>query len=251
MHGLDPAESQGWTAAARAALIRRHVRDGPGRLFNHTTEVGTFVPISYTCAMPLDSLRDRQSTLARNAVFESLVRHLETGDVDDVSMEDIAREAGVSRRTLYRYFPTRSDLLSAAGDWIRAELLQLPVEIGEEGIAASFRTAATRLQRHPEIARALLRTQTGRAVRSGYRDARMRAIRSAVRREVPDLSRREVERAAALLGYLCSSNAWITIQDESGLGASSAQAVVMWAIDALLARLRDGDHTILDGGELP
>jgi hypothetical protein len=63
------------------------------------------------------------------------------------------------------------------------------------------------------------------------------------------LSRREEQRAAALLGYLCSSNAWITIQDESGLDAASAQAVVVWAIDTLLARLRAEDHTILDGGK--
>lgn len=199
--------------------------------------------------MTTESLRTRQSSLARTSIFEALVRHLEAGDADDVSMEELASEAGVSRRTLYRYFPNRSDLLVAAGDWIREEVLKLPVEIGAEGIAASFRTAASRLQRHPRVARALLRTQTGRAVRTGYRDERMKAIRNAVHREVPGLSRREETRAAALLGYLCSSNAWITIQDESGLDASSAQAVVVWAIDTLLARLREEDHTILDGGK--
>jgi len=199
--------------------------------------------------MPAETLRVRQANLARNAIFEALVRHLEAGDADDVSMEELATEAGVSRRTLYRYFPNRSDLLTAAGDWIRDEVLKLPIEIGAEGIAANFRTAASRLQKHPRIARALLRTQAGRAVRSGYRDERMKAIRSAVRREVPGLSRREEQRAAALLGYLCSSSAWITIQDESGLDASSAQAVVVWAIDTVLTRLRVEHQTILEEGK--
>ena len=193
--------------------------------------------------MPTPSLRDRQASLARNAIFDALVRHLESGDADDVGMEDLAREAGVSRRTLYRYFPSRSDLLAAAGDWIRTDVLQLPIDIGDEGIAASFRAAASRLDKRPELARALLRTQTGRTVRTGYRDARTRAIRSAVRREVPGLSRAAVDRAAAVLGYLCSSNAWITIQDESGISASSAQATVAWAIETLLAQLRVGEHT--------
>jgi hypothetical protein len=127
-------------------------------------------------------------------------------------------------------------------------MLALPIEIGAEGIVGSFRAAATRLQRRPTLARALLRTQTGRAVRTGYRDERVKAIRAAVRREVPGLSRREVERAAGVLGYLCSSNAWITIQDESGLDAASAQAAVVWAIEALLARLREGDTAALKGG---
>lgn len=198
--------------------------------------------------MPVDSLRHRQAALARGAILDALVRHLEAGDADDVAMEDLAREAGVSRRTLYRYFPARADLLAAAADWIRDEVLQLPIEIGDEGIAGSFRIAAARLQRQPGLARALLRTTTGRAVRTGYRSARVDAIRRALRRDIPGLPRRELDRAAAVLGYLCSSSAWITIQDESGLDAPAAQAAVVWAIESLLARLRDGTHANAHGG---
>ncbi|HEX5435700.1 MAG TPA: helix-turn-helix domain-containing protein [Gemmatimonadaceae bacterium] len=197
--------------------------------------------------MPTVSLRTRQAELARQAIFDALVRHLEAGDADDIPMDALAREAGVSRRTLYRYFPSRADLLAAAGEWIRAEALQLPIAIGEEGIAGSFRTAASRMQQRPRLARALLRTQTGRAARSTARAERVKAVRKAVRHEVPGLSRREVERAAAVLGLLCSSNAWITIQDESGLDASSAQAAVVWAIETLLAQLRGGDHATRNG----
>jgi AcrR family transcriptional regulator len=186
------------------------------------------------------SLRARQADLARSAIRTALVRHLEAGDADDVAMEDLAQEAGVSRRTLYRYFPRRSDLLDAAGDWIRDDVLQLPIEIGTEGISASFRAASAKLQQHPGLARAHLRTATGRAVRSGYREERVKAIRRALRAEAPDATRREVERAAAVLTYLCSSSAWTSIQDESGLDASSAQAAVVWAIESLLARLREG-----------
>lgn len=189
--------------------------------------------------MSAPSLRTRQTELARTAIVRAFVRHLEAGDADDVAMATLADEAGVSRRTLYRYFPGRAELLDAAGAWIRAELLQLPIEIGPEGIAASFREATTKLQRHPRLARALLRTQTGRAVRGGYRDERVQAIRRAVRAEAPQASRRQLEHGAAVLAYLCSSSAWTTIQDESGLDAASARAAVEWAIDALVARLRE------------
>jgi AcrR family transcriptional regulator len=187
-------------------------------------------------------------SLARTAIFEALVTHLEAGDADEVPMEDLAQEAGVSRRTLYRYFPTRAALLAEAGEWIRDEVLQLPVEIGDEGIAASFRQAAERVADQPELARALLRTTMGRALRGGYRSARVEAIRDALRREVPGLSRRELDRAAPVLTYLCSSSAWISIQDESGLEPRQAQATVAWAIDALLAQLRDSVPTPQKGG---
>jgi AcrR family transcriptional regulator len=190
--------------------------------------------------MTAPTLRDRQTALARRAILDALVRHLEAGDADVVAMEDLAGEAGVSRRTLYRYFPTRAELLVAAADWIRDEVLRLPVEIGDEGIAESFRRAAARLEKRPELARALLRTRTGRAIRRGYRSARVDALGRALRRELPGLSPREVKRAAPVFAHLCSSDAWISIQDESGLSAADAQAAVAWAIDTLLARLRGG-----------
>lgn len=198
--------------------------------------------------MTATSLRTRQTELARTAIVRAFVHHLEAGDADDVAMATLADEAGVSRRTLYRYFPSRDALLDAAGTWIREELLQLPIEIGAEGIAASFRDATTKLQRHPRLARALLRTQTGRAVRRGARDERVQAIHRAVRAEAPHASRRQLEHGAAVLAYLCSSNAWTTIQDESGLDAASARAAVEWAIDALVARLRDGAPHPQTGG---
>ena len=199
--------------------------------------------------MITETLRARQATLARTAVLEALLRHLESGDADAVSMDDLAREAGVSRRTLYRYFPTRDELLAAAGEWIRDEVLQLPVDVGDEGIVASFRRAAARLEQHPRVARALLRTETGRTLRTGYRTERVTAIREALKREVPGLTRRELERAAGVLTYLCSSGAWITIQDESALDASDAQAAVAWAIETLLARLRESARARSRGGK--
>jgi len=193
--------------------------------------------------MPTASLRERQSELARRAIFDVLVRHLEAGDADDVPMEELAAEAGISRRTLYRYFATRAELLEAAAPWIRDEVLQLPIEIGDEGIVESFHKAATRLAAKPRLARALLHSCVGRTLRSGYRSARVEAIRRALKRECPGLSSRELTRASAVLGHLCSSNAWITIQDESGLDAASAHAAVEWAIETLLAQLRGRTHS--------
>jgi AcrR family transcriptional regulator len=198
--------------------------------------------------MSIDSLRQRQADVGRKAVLQALRQHLEAGDADSVAMEDLAREAGVSRRTLYRYFPSRAHLLEAAGEWIRGEVLRLPIEVGPDGITASFRDATARMQRHPRLARALLRTQTGQAVRSGSRGERVEALRRAVRAEAPDAPPAELERATAVIAYLCSSNAWTTMQDESGLDAASAGQAVEWAIETLLARLREGSDATPRGG---
>jgi AcrR family transcriptional regulator len=193
--------------------------------------------------MSAQLLRDRQAALVRKSILEAFITHIESGDADDVSIEQLAAEAGLSRRTVYRRFPTRAELVTAAGDFITSELLGLPIEIGADGIAASFRDATARLRRHPRLARALLRTETGIAVRSGYRRRRVEAIRKALDAEAPTASPAEAKYAAAVLAYLCSSNAWTTIQDESGLSAKDAQAGVTWAIEALIAKLRERTPT--------
>ena len=184
------------------------------------------------------SLHSRRAALAREAILDVLVAHLEAGDIDSVGMEDLAREAGVSRRTLYRYFPTRADLITAAGDWVRGEVFKIDPEIRDGGIAASFRAGTARMQTRPKLARALLATDSGRAVRGSFRTAWVEAIRRDVRARAPGLSRREAERAAAVLTYLCSLHAWVSLQEESGLSPERAQDAVLWAIDLIQNELQ-------------
>lgn len=179
------------------------------------------------------TLQDRRAALARDTILEAMVAHLEAGDIDSVGMEDLAREAGVSRRTLYRYFPTRNDLLAAAGDFVRGQVFKIDPGIGDGGIAASFRAGTARMEKRPKLARALLRTEGGRAVRGSFRAARMETIRKHVRDSAPGLARRDADRAAAVLTYLCSLQAWVSLQEESGLSPERAQDAVLWAIDVI------------------
>jgi AcrR family transcriptional regulator len=188
----------------------------------------------------MTTLQDRRAALARDAILETLVAHLEAGDIDTVGMEELAREAGVSRRTLYRYFPTRGDLIAAAGEWVRGEVFKIDPAIGEGGIAASFRTGTARMRTRPKLAHALVATEGGRAVRGSFRPARAEAIRREVRDKAPGLSRREAERAAAVLTYLCSLQAWVSLQDESGLSPERAEEAVLWAIDVIENELQRG-----------
>jgi AcrR family transcriptional regulator len=184
------------------------------------------------------TLQSRRAALAREAILDALVAHLEAGDIDAVAMEDLAAEAGVSRRTLYRYFPTRADLIAAAGDWLRGTVFKIDPKIAEGGIAESFRLGAARMQTRPKLARALLATESGRAVRGSFRGARAEAIRREVRAKAPGLSRRDAERGAAVLTYLCSLTAWVSLQDESGLAPERAEQAVLWAIETIEKELQ-------------
>jgi AcrR family transcriptional regulator len=188
------------------------------------------------------TLRERKAHLVRTSVLEAAIAQLETTGSDDVSMVQIADSAGVSLRTLYRYFPDRAALLHAAGEHLYASL-GVPFEVsGPEHISTSLLEAARRLSTRPELTRALVRTTAGRAARSGARAQRVTAIQAALEPVTEGLDPDTARWATAVIAHLCSAASWVIIGEDSGLDDSDAQRAVAWAIDRLVDDLREPTH---------
>jgi AcrR family transcriptional regulator len=184
------------------------------------------------------TLRERQAEQVREAVIEAAISELEAKAVDDVSMGDVASAAGVSLRTLYRYFPDRPSLLHAAGEYLYSSL-GVPFAIGgPEDISASFLDAARRLSIRPALTRALVQTTAGRTARSAGRAQRVEAIRTALKPLTDDLDFNTARWATAVIAHLCSAASWVSITDDSDLDDADAQRAVAWAIDTLIANLQ-------------
>jgi AcrR family transcriptional regulator len=92
-------------------------------------------------------------------ILDGLVVALARYGHQRVSMTDVAAEAGVSRGTLYRYFPTKERLLAALGTHVLEEFrasLSKAVEATtapEARIGAVLRTAATFVDDRPGLRR--------------------------------------------------------------------------------------------------
>lgn len=184
------------------------------------------------------TLRERQAEQVRLALLEATIAELETKAVDDVSMGDVAAAAGVSLRTLYRYFPDRPSLLHAAGECLYTSLA-VPVDIsGPSEISTSFLDAAARLSTRPTLTRALVRTTAGRTARSAGRGQRVEAICTALKPVTDGLDPDTARRATAVIAHLCSAASWVAITDDSQCEDAEAQQAVAWAIDTLVAALQ-------------
>src|SRR5262245_60728772 len=59
------------------------------------------------------ALRDEQSAQTRERILEALVRVMARDGIADISIPIVAREANVSVPSVYRYFPTKRDLIDA------------------------------------------------------------------------------------------------------------------------------------------
>ncbi len=188
----------------------------------------------------MNGLRERQAELARTAILDAAADCLRAEGPDDVSLADLAIRAGVSLRTLFRYFPSRDDLFSEAGRRLHEDLGLSP-DVSDGNVAASFLSASAALAKEPVLARNLLRTSIGRHVRAPGRQQRQASIAHAVASASRGLSPTATASAAAVIGYLCSAASWITICDETGLDADTARQAVAWAISTLLSAVATGD----------
>ena len=58
------------------------------------------------------SLQSRKQQLVRDAIFDAAVETFAVNGFDETTVEDVARSAGVSRATFFRYFSSKDDLLA-------------------------------------------------------------------------------------------------------------------------------------------
>jgi len=188
--------------------------------------------------VPAVLLRERKAQALRDSVLDALLAHVKADGFEDFAMADLASSAGVSRRTLYRLFPTREALLVAAGERFAATVGMQADIAGPDELSATFREGSRLMERRADLARALYRSTVGRGIRAGQRSRRIQVIESALQPLTAKLDKDEARRVTAVIAFLISSNTWITIQDESGLDGDEIRLGVSWAIDLLVDDLK-------------
>lgn len=66
-----------------------------------------------------ESLTERRAAQTRAEIFDAAIELFVEQGYDSTSMNEVADAAGVSRRTLYRYFATKDDIVfEAPRDWL-------------------------------------------------------------------------------------------------------------------------------------
>jgi AcrR family transcriptional regulator len=182
------------------------------------------------------SLRAQQAELTRELILRALVERLEQDELAEITVPDIAAAAGVSLRTVYRYFPTREQLLEAGADWI-GEILGRPAPRTVDELLEVAETTR-HFKDHPRLFRALGATEAGREFRSVRRARWTEAIATVVREVTDNLPEDEQRRAAAVIGYINSLRGWLALHEEFGLESDETGIALEWAVRTLVDDLR-------------
>ena len=182
------------------------------------------------------TLRERRRQETAELIVDAVMRLLADAGVDGLTMEAVAERVGVSLRTVYRYFPDRASLLTAA---LARHNQSVPFDspTSPDQIGAVYGEEFPRFDDAPAIVQAVLAARVAGAVRWDARSQRIREIEEALAPACDRLPRDDAEQATAVVVYLANALAWLSLRDESGLDGHQSGTAITWAINTLVADL--------------
>ena len=181
---------------------------------------------------PRPSLRDQQADLTRDLIMRAFQELLQNDHPDAITYPQVAEAAGVSLRTVYRYFPTRADLLQSAAAWFGefTEGVRWDDPATVRDLAGSIPQMGRLFDEHTNVFRALAEVELERPRRD--------AVAAAVAAVSGNLGEDDVRRAEAMLGVIRSGRSWLVLHEHYGLAGDEIVATLDWAATTLLEDVR-------------
>ena len=202
----------------------------------------------------LPTLRASQAAATRRRIVDGLLAVLTEDHPATLSVPAVARRAGVSVATVYRYFPTKEALLDAGSEVADQLIEQSGGPDGLDGLEAFLRRAATAYLAWAPLVQAQLASPVGREVRQRRLPRSLAAVRAALANEGIDPAGPEGQRLTRVLATFMSSVVIIDLMERQGHSPELVAADLTWAAASLvgatqaelgLRRTRDpSDHDI-------
>lgn len=186
-------------------------------------------------------LRERQMKETQEAIFRAATEQLADHGLAEFHIPRLAEAAGVSVRTVYRYFPTKESLLEAFAEWLDSQIGTFTLLAGADEMLTDVEALFAGFDEHEDAIRSHWATPHGRAIREKGRVRRLEAMAARVKAATPHLSAREHRHATAILSLLHSSRTWQAMKDDFGMDGREAGKVVSWALRTLVADLKRRD----------
>jgi len=188
---------------------------------------------------PPGSLRERQKEQTRELIIDALLQAMASGEYEGMSHDALAKKVGVSRQTVYRYFPDRDALLQAL--WTKITATAGP-GVGMPHSAQDFldrmHDTYVGFDQIADVMTVALSTPQGRAMRQSMKSVRRETYRTILKDVVADLPERDQVLATSVLQLLSAGYAWLEMRSQWDLSGEEVAVACRWAAKTLLADLQ-------------
>ena len=183
------------------------------------------------------SLAERLADHTQRLILDSAVELLEETSVAELTVRAVAARAGISERTVFRYFATREDFLDAVATEVSRSLALPPSPATLEELLDYPATLYRRFEAKAALTKAALHTELFHRMRNAQAGQRWVAVRQLLDRHAPKRSTRDRKLAAANIRYLLSATTWHYYRFYFGFGLDEtiecAQTAIRQAVDGL------------------
>ena len=186
-------------------------------------------------------LREQKARATREMILEALRDLMERSTIpDEIGMEAIAQQAGLQRRTIFRHFATKEDLLAAFWPWLNERIGASPTPRTLRDILDGPKLAFPHFDRHEAAMRGALHSRTGREMRAGTVAGRRLLFAQALAPAISSLPAADARKVEALAHLLYSASAWEVLKDYGGLSGAQAGETASWALEVILSAVTSG-----------
>ena len=183
------------------------------------------------------SLRADLAEETRRRILDAAIAQLADESVAGLTIPNVARRAGVAVRTVYRYFPTKDELLQAAGGEFDERVGFREFADAIEKLGPQLRELYTRFSNEEPSVRAALESRAGREVRSRVRPDRMSTLERTLEPLLEGLDTEERKQTVALVYLFFSAQTWRLFLDYAGMTSDEAAETATGGLTAVLDSL--------------
>jgi AcrR family transcriptional regulator len=156
----------------------------------------------------MSSLQAKKSTFTKNLILTAAAELADTLDINDLSFKKVSEHAGISERTMFRYFSTRDDFLDAFAAQLHSQL-QLPsipstTERLEDYVAQLYSS----FDAQPRLVHLLLDAQLLPRIVNTTSKMRYQELIVLLKQRYPHCDETLITHIAANLRYIMSASTW-------------------------------------------
>ena len=183
------------------------------------------------------TLREEQRELTRRTILSAVLDLVAEGSMGELSVPLVAARSGASVATIYRYYPTKDALLSAAAEEPARRAGGALITAGEDG-SAYLRKMWEDFAGHLDLVRHQVASDAGREMRNRRYATAKAWFEESLTAQGVDPETAAGRRLARLGLLLTSSIAFLDLHDRQGQSPGEAVDDVSWAIAVLTEATR-------------
>ena len=193
-----------------------------------------------------NSKRAAKAVETREKIKNALIRQLIDNNTVEFSVEQAAKDANVTVRTVFRHFATKEDMLAAVSEGIAGVTQQVIKPEQPEDLLVTLNQTYKMFEQNEDLVKATLLSQLGRGVRSGMAAKRRASNMQAVLPLVKDLPQQQARAVQAVLCNLLTAETWWNLKSAFDVNGNDAAVVIDWLLSLAITAMKEGSRPFSD-----